>query len=847
MDGDLRDGLAEVFAFSGHNLPVRDVVAGFGSSFSAERHQSFVSTDERRALLWNDRGVTATYAFPPLIKWYVLALVYAHKMKIYVAATADKTLKIFDTQLRLIESIRHEERTITAMSYDDESGNLLVGGMQGVSMWRLYKDAKHGCHVAERLYRFSDCNEWVTKLCCDFPAGLVLALAGRSVYALSLKSRGVEMLMRDIHDCPLTAASWYARTSFYLTACSAGLVRMWTTKVKVTSTPGEAADSEVLHLLHTFGSLHSRAVTGMAMHPSPGLMITVSLDGTLKVTNLETFSELLVIKTEHPISSLRMVVYAGAHTCVTSQIDGGIRLWQISNFLQFIGTSPSTIRGLVLADNLQVGARERWDADAREMATSKGMSEYQREKVHAYRDARMRQSAIASGETEAAMSKREGVDSLMVMSSDQDVRVLAGRGVFRSRLEARDCVSGLRCVAASAYFNTLVCAYRTDASQFLRVFDTLSPESALLRELQPSIPDMDLIECMELVDAPPLLTATTALQRHTDEPRLDVRGAPVPYFVEEILLLGTSSGTVHLLDTTDSMRVIASTQVQYGPVLQMVYRKRARTLFTLGRDLMTGGHEVKVWTVPEMVHQQTLPLVLRFSCLSISPTLDVVVIGCTDGAIRLFHLRPESRSCVEVQEQSDFISPMAAVTAISVCDSLAVVAVASLDCTVNIFTTDKTHLRSIRLISPSEIVFFYGDSVFVAQRTYLLCVLRKDWDGSGRLAYVRSSVDQWRNAAQTGDMLGGDIKRNVRMAVGEEEAVDAVAEADDASSERDLSELDSCGAVEYLSLHLADARPTKPVAPRSSKSLTPRLKAAPRILAKSPVVRLHPPVIPPPW
>lgn len=129
---------------------------------------------------------------------------------------------------------------------------------------------------------------------------------------------------------------------------------MWTTRVA-------EEEPEKLYLLHTFGTLHTKAITGLAMHPSPGLAISASLDGYIKLINLEAFSELLAIKTDSPVTSLRCIVHLGVPSCLFTQISGRIRVWRITYFLQYFGLSTSNILTLRREYNLQVNSEARFE------------------------------------------------------------------------------------------------------------------------------------------------------------------------------------------------------------------------------------------------------------------------------------------------------------------------------------------------------------------------------------------------------------------------------------------------------------------------------------------------------
>lgn len=59
-------------------------------------------------------------------------LLYFCRMRIFLATALDMCFKIYDRKLKLIESIRHGERSILAMEFDNETGFLLISGASGM-------------------------------------------------------------------------------------------------------------------------------------------------------------------------------------------------------------------------------------------------------------------------------------------------------------------------------------------------------------------------------------------------------------------------------------------------------------------------------------------------------------------------------------------------------------------------------------------------------------------------------------------------------------------------------------------------------------------------------------------
>jgi WD40 repeat protein len=92
-----------------------------------------------------------------------------------------------------------------------------------------------------------------------------------------------------------------------MTGCVGGLIKCWTSfhfkegkkkSAHATSTDqagaGEDDQEQPLSLLHTF-NVHTAAVAGIVLHPTSGMAISASMDGVIRVLNLEMFTEIYSI------------------------------------------------------------------------------------------------------------------------------------------------------------------------------------------------------------------------------------------------------------------------------------------------------------------------------------------------------------------------------------------------------------------------------------------------------------------------------------------------------------------------------------------------------------------------
>ena len=144
-------------------------------------------------------------------------------------------------------------------------------------------------------------------------------MEGNSVFILCVDTRRTVANMREIHDSPVNACIWYEKGQFFVTACQQGLIRCYNIihkTIKGNSNSlgvgcNEDVEDTAVALLHTF-SLHIRSVTAIRLHPNtPGLMISGSLDATIRVLNLEQLNQLFVVKVASGIMDISIISRQG--------------------------------------------------------------------------------------------------------------------------------------------------------------------------------------------------------------------------------------------------------------------------------------------------------------------------------------------------------------------------------------------------------------------------------------------------------------------------------------------------------------------------------------------------------
>ena len=366
---DLSDGFREVFSFPGHKVLPRgmeclEVLEE--KEFCTDVRDVYLSWDLLSAHVWVREHhppagkpmtkILHTLKFPTGCKGFISSIVYMPKLKIYLAAALDMCFKIYDKSLALVESIRHEERSLAYLKFLPGENLVAAASATGVSLWRLYRNsAANMAYTMERVFVFAEVREWMNRIEIEASLGHLYAFAGTSCYVFDFHKRRLLHRLERIHEMTVNAICWYGRSQFYLTGCGGGLIKCWTSlhyQDKHKSGPGD--DMPTFSLLHTF-RLHTASVTGLVLHPTSGMAVSTSLDGVVRLLNLENFTEIYNISLDGVgVVAMKLLDYApkGKKAIMFADVNKCIRVWKITTAVGFFGVMNSNVVSVTKFENM---------------------------------------------------------------------------------------------------------------------------------------------------------------------------------------------------------------------------------------------------------------------------------------------------------------------------------------------------------------------------------------------------------------------------------------------------------------------------------------------------------------
>jgi WD40 repeat protein len=155
------------FEFSGHKGPTKCVVHNPDNG-------QFVSLDERCFRVWNKRGLELKKVmFPSNQAHFYQTVIFIQEKQVFIASALDMTLRVYDRNCRLLDTIQTHQRAILSLSYNPTLDELVTGGVDGCCLWTFHDIHNRGYNqertsnlkyeIRKRM-KLADCSEWISKV-----------------------------------------------------------------------------------------------------------------------------------------------------------------------------------------------------------------------------------------------------------------------------------------------------------------------------------------------------------------------------------------------------------------------------------------------------------------------------------------------------------------------------------------------------------------------------------------------------------------------------------------------------------------------------------------------------------
>lgn len=322
------------YEFANHNAVINAVCYN--------RHQDcFVSTDDTCLRLWSAaKGELRRVELPARTSNFIQAIEYVDSRQLYVAAALDGTLKMYDAGLSELASVFTGRDTILSLSFDAKHNRLLSGGVDGCAAWlvRGKPMAENGINPHYELSLIPgffthapDANESV-----DEPGSEQMAASTTTTTSSNSKSPSRRKSSNNkasgaaaVHKKGRTGGNalphqrpWVQnvhlnaeRTKFY--AQSKQCVDVFS-----------AADGRFIETYSDLFPKEYGAIIAFVVHEKTHYLVCGCLNGWIFIVSLHPISVVHVFK-DHTLSVTGLVVHTSSNLVLSSSLDGTVRLWDL--------------------------------------------------------------------------------------------------------------------------------------------------------------------------------------------------------------------------------------------------------------------------------------------------------------------------------------------------------------------------------------------------------------------------------------------------------------------------------------------------------------------------------------
>lgn len=296
-----------------------------------------VSVDSRSVRLWDVFRQRKRLVFPFGKTSFLRTILFIPEKSVYVAASVDMCLKFYDLQLECVSSMRIEQRAVYKLNYNSLTGELITAGIDGVTLWSWHEWRSEEWDRRSKLWRLVtrydikprkllEESQWAQGVEVDSTNELLHVLCNDSVIVYSATTGHVTDRLMHIHSQTVTDSLFYASSHYYVTSCNAGEIKVWSC----------ARNNSLVHAFRC----HSKAVTKLALHPAEhgsDLLISCSMDSTVRMLDLEALTELYCLTLSRPCSGMQILAdpklerESGAAAHILLSTETTMQLWKLNH------------------------------------------------------------------------------------------------------------------------------------------------------------------------------------------------------------------------------------------------------------------------------------------------------------------------------------------------------------------------------------------------------------------------------------------------------------------------------------------------------------------------------------
>ncbi|DBA02993.1 TPA: hypothetical protein N0F65_003181 [Lagenidium giganteum] len=302
------------YTFTGHNAVI--------NAICYNRHQDcFVTSDDMCLRLWStSRGELRCVNLPARTSHYIQAIEYLESRQLYVASALDGTIKMYDLQLNELTALFTGQGNIMTMAFDSRHNRLFTGGVDGCAAWLIRGKPLIGNGAESTINPHYELSPLPTFF---LPPGATASL----YHATKKKNNKSTSSPRRGHDSLPGSRAPHLRPwiqNLYLNSEKTRLYAQSKHSVDVFS----AVDGHFIESYTELLTSEQGPIMACVMHEKTQYLVCGCMNGSIYVFSVHPVSIVHVFR-DHTASVTSLAVHSSSGLILSSSLDGSIRLWDL--------------------------------------------------------------------------------------------------------------------------------------------------------------------------------------------------------------------------------------------------------------------------------------------------------------------------------------------------------------------------------------------------------------------------------------------------------------------------------------------------------------------------------------
>lgn len=255
-----------------------------------------------------------------------LHILFSQRRWVYVTYCNDMSMRVFSAKFHLV-STTSVKKTVLSLAYNEIRDEIITGVAGGIMTWKFSVGQQDPLIPGQLISCSFEPFDWVMSLTIDNRSQQILAISDVRISMIYLHSNQERCFFQKKCDFSFTTCAFYNPASYFITGDKNGSIRAWSTSVN-----GFPMVTQFLG--------HTSEITKLLVHPEEPLLVSSSLDKTIRIWNFDTCAQTFKLETGEEVISMSLL----SDDLLYYHSDHHIKIWSLNLFHSLFTALSSKIR-----------------------------------------------------------------------------------------------------------------------------------------------------------------------------------------------------------------------------------------------------------------------------------------------------------------------------------------------------------------------------------------------------------------------------------------------------------------------------------------------------------------------